>query len=130
MPKSPIQIYIVDDELSVRTAYARLARSSNMIPQIFASVEEFMQANVIDDNACVVADVRMHGSSGLTLPVLLSNAGRKLPVIFVTAHDTPEIRDQAQRAGASAFFRKPVDGQALMDAVIWALEERSERRPT
>ncbi|HSI65408.1 MAG TPA: response regulator [Candidatus Saccharimonadia bacterium] len=118
---TPVQIYIVDDEPAVRAAYARLVRSAKMEPLTFCTVEEFLEAKVADKNACILSDIRMPGSSGLELPGLLSKAGRHLPVIFTTAHDTPETRDIAQRAGAAGFFRKPVDGQALLDAIEWAL---------
>lgn len=119
----PIQIYIVDDEPSVRAAYARLVRSARMEPRTFCTVEEFLSTELSDENACVVSDIKMPGSSGLALPGLLDKAGRHLPVIFITAHDTPETRDTAQRAGAAGFFRKPVDGQALLDAIEWALSK-------
>jgi FixJ family two-component response regulator len=121
MPTLPIQVYIVDDEPSVCTAYARLIRSAKMAPRTFASVEDFMGSEISDDNACVVSDVQMPGASGLELPVLLNRAGHHLPVIFVTAHDTPETRERAQRVGAAAYFRKPVDDMALLDAIAWAL---------
>ena len=121
MPSAPIQIYIVDDEPSICTAYARLVRSAKMQPRTFASVEDFMRSDFTDENACVVSDVQFPGKSGLELPVLLGRAGHHLPVIFVTAHDTPETRDLAQRYGAAAYFRKPVDDQALLDAIAWAL---------
>jgi FixJ family two-component response regulator len=128
MSSLPIQVYIVDDESSIRTAYARLARSAKMEPQTFGSVEEFMRTEVCDDNACVVSDVRMPGASGLELPALLSRAGRHLPVIFTTAHDTAETRDFAQRLGAAAYFRKPVDDQALLDAITWAISAQSSSK--
>jgi FixJ family two-component response regulator len=121
MPTLPIQVYIVDDEPSICTAYARLVRSAKMRPRTFASVEDFLCAEVEDENACVVSDVQFPGKSGLELPVLLGRAGHHLPVIFVTAHDTPETRDRAQRYGAAAYFSKPVDDQALLDAIRWAL---------
>jgi FixJ family two-component response regulator len=121
MPKPPIQVYIVDDEPSVCTAYARLVRSAKMQPLTFASVEDFMQSEFSDANACVISDIQMPGASGLDLPALLDRAGHRVPVIFVTAHDTPETRALAQRAGAVAYFRKPVDDQALLDAIAWAL---------
>lgn len=124
MPNLPVQIYIVDDEPSVSTAYARLMLSARMQPRTFDSVEEFLRADLSDENACVLSDVRMAGTSGLELPALLAGAGRDLPVIFITAHDTPETRQKAQRAGAAAYFRKPVDDQALLDAVAWALSKR------
>ncbi len=121
MPNSPIQVYIVDDEPSICTAYARLVHSAKMQARTFASVEDFIRAEFTDENACVVSDVQFPGKSGLELPVLLGRAGHTLPVIFVTAHDTSETRDLAQRFGAAAYFRKPVDDQALLDAITWAI---------
>lgn len=128
MVNAPIRVYIVDDEPSVCTAYARLARSAKMQPRTFASVEEFLSADLPDENACVVSDIQMPGTSGLDLPMLVGRAGRHLPVIFVTAHDTPQARSQAQRVGAAAYFRKPVDAQALLDAITWAIT-KSEENP-
>ena len=127
MSGPPIQVYIVDDEPSVCTAYARLVRSANMQPHTFPSVEAFLREDFDDDNACVVSDVCMPGASGLDLPGLLASAGRHVPVIFVTAHDTPETRTRAQISGAAAYFRKPVDDQALLDAIAYALS--GPRRP-
>jgi FixJ family two-component response regulator len=125
MPNLPIHVYIVDDEPSICTALARLVRSARMQPQTFASVEDFMRSEVSDENACVVSDIRFPGTSGLDLPVLLSRAGRRLPVIFLTGQDTDETRQYAQRMGAAAYFRKPVDDQALLDAIVWALGPQS-----
>lgn len=121
MPDTPVQVYIVDDEPSICTAYARLVRSAKMQARTFASVEDFLRAEFSDDHACVICDVQFPGKSGLELPVLLERAGHHVPVIFVTAHDTSETRDQAQRIGAMGYFRKPVDDQALLDAIAWAV---------
>jgi FixJ family two-component response regulator len=123
MPTPPVYVYILDDEPSVCTAYARLVRSARMHPRTFASVEDFMRADLTDENACVISDIQMPGKSGLDLPQLLAQAGRHLPVIFVTAHDSPQTRDRAQSLGATAYFRKPVDDQALLDAIAWALTQ-------
>ena len=121
MPTAQTRIYIVDDEPLVCTAYSRLARSAKMEARTFSSVEEFLSAEISDENTCLICDIAMHGISALELPTLLARAGRQLPVIFVTAHDTPETREFAQRAGAAAYFHKPVDDQALLDAIAWAL---------
>lgn len=124
-PMSPqtVQVYIVEDEPSVATAYARLVRSARMTPRTFASVEDFLRSEISDRNACVVSDVQFPGKSGLELPALLAQAGHRLPVIFVTANDTPQSRDTAQRVGGAAYFRKPVDDQALLDAITWAIKQ-------
>lgn len=125
MPVPQLQVYIVDDEPSVGMAYARLMRSANITPRTFASVEDFIRSDFTDENACVISDVRMPGISGLELPELLARAGHRVPVILTTAHDTPETREIAHRAGAAAFFRKPVDDQALLDAIAWAVREQA-----
>ena len=121
MSKTPVQVYIVEDEPSVATAYARLVRSAKMQPRTFASVEDFLRSDFTDENACVISDIQMPGTNGLDLPSLLARAGHRVPVIFVTAHDTPETRCRAQSAGAAGYFRKPVDDQALLDAIAWAI---------
>ena len=120
-------VYIIDDDPSVRRALSRLMRTAGLSEIAFASVEEFVAANVEDTNACVVADVRMPGASGLDLPEMLAKRGSQLPVIFVTAQDTELVREHARNVGAAGYFRKPVDDQALIDSIHWALSKsRSE----
>lgn len=114
----------------MREAYARLMRSAGLLPRTFASVEEFLDAEWTSHAACVVADVRMPGVSGLDLPGLLQRHRRSVPVIFVTAHDTEETRILASRVGAAGYFRKPVDDQALLDAIEWALSHGHEIKRT
>jgi len=120
MPNIPIQVYIVDGDPSLCTAYARLVRSAKMEPRTFSSVEDFLHSDLSDENACVISDIQMPGISGLELPALLARAGHHLPVIFVTEHDTTETHDRAQREGAAGYFRKPIDDQALLDAIAWS----------
>lgn len=129
MPNPPIQVYVVDDEQAVCTSFARLLRSAKMRPQTFLSVEELLRADLANQNACVVSDVRMPGTSGLALPALLAEAGLRIPVIFVTAHDMPDMGRIAQQAGAIAWFRKPVDDQALIDAIVQAVGRPPDTPP-
>lgn len=92
-----------------------------MEPRTFTSVEDFMRSEFSDENACVIADIEMPGISGVDLPRLLAQAGHHLPVILVTAHGKPETRAHARHEGAAAYFHKPIDDQALLDAIKWAL---------
>ena len=64
----------------------------------------------------------MPGLTGVDLQDELVKKGVKLPVIFVTADDNEQTRMEARALKAAGFFRKPVDGSALLDAVAWALE--------
>ena len=114
-------VYIIDDDESVRRALSRLLRSAGLDSLGFGSVAEFGEADVAQRDGCIIADVRMPGGSGLDLPDLLRRIGRELPVIILTAQDTEPTRAAAKRAGAAGFFRKPVDDQALLDAIHWVL---------
>ena len=122
MPAPRATICIVDDEAPVRTALERLLRSAGYAGRTFESVDDFIAADLEVKPACVVADIRMPGISGLELPARLRAQHKDIPVIFITAYDTPDTRAEARRAGAAGYFRKPVDDQALLDAIEWAIE--------
>ena len=66
---------------------------------------------------------RLAEGDSLELPGLLSERGKSAPVIFITATDTTESRDRARSAGAAAYSCKPVDQQALLDAIAWAMSD-------
>jgi len=93
-------------------------------PISFASADEFLALGDYAGSACVIADVTVRGSTGVELAQTLQQRGDRLPVILVTAHDTDEVRAAARRCGAAAYFRKPVDDQALVDSIEWALSAR------
>lgn len=114
-------VYIVDDDASVRRSLERLLRSAGYQPACFASVEELLHGTV-GAPACVIADVTLTGRSGLELGQALAERGHHVPLIMLTAHDTAEMRAAAKAGGAVAFFRKPVDDQALVDSIEWVLE--------
>ena len=118
-------VYIVDDDDSVRTALTRLLRSANMRVHSFACVDDFLKSDKLDEHSCVIADIRMPGTCGLGLPKLLAASGHKNPVIFLSAQDTVQTRAAAKRAGGAGFFRKPVDAQALLDAIEWTFREEN-----
>lgn len=117
-------IYIVDDDESVLRAMKRLILSMNMDVESFASGREFLDSDYRDQNACLIVDVKIPGMSGMELQQKLVDKGSKLPVIFITAFDTEETRDQAKKAGAAGYFQKPVDDQALLDSIQWALSRQ------
>ncbi|MGP0098343.1 MAG: response regulator [Terriglobales bacterium] len=75
------------------------------------------------ENDCILLDMRMPGSTGFNLRHKLAACGVQLPVIVVSASDGAQIREHARQLGAVSFFRKPVDDQALLDAIWWAISK-------
>ena len=110
-------ISVIDDDESVRNAVRSLLRSLGYRVAVFASGEDFMGSEHLDDTACLIIDVRMPGMSGLDLQRRLLAASRRIPIIFITGLDDDDARRQALDAGALAFLRKPFREQTLMDAV-------------
>jgi FixJ family two-component response regulator len=112
-----VKVYVVDDDESVRHAIVRLLRSAGIVAQGFASAEEFLEADVPEKDSCLVSDIRLPGISGVDLKEEMDKRGNAMPVIFITGHDAEEMRRRARMPGVVAYFRKPVDAQALLDAI-------------
>jgi len=122
MVRNPIQkIYIVDDDDSVRRALGRLIRSEGLISEAYASGEAFLAALPEEARGCVIMDIRMPGLTGYDVQHRLHQRHRYIPVIALSAQDDEEARRCARELGATAFFRKPVDDQALLDSIRWLL---------
>ncbi len=115
-------IFVIDDDASVRTALARLIASAGHEAETFASAEEFLASTRPACSDCLVVDIHLGGMSGLELQRELVQADSLAPIIFITAFDSAEVRREAKRAGADAYFRKPFDDQALLDAIDFALD--------
>ena len=117
MAREPFTVYVVDDDESIRRALKRLLRSAGYHAVTFNSAEEFMEAASWREEGCLVLDIRLPGMTGLDLQEKLAASGAKYPVIFMTAHDNPQWRDRAKKAGAVAYLRKPFEEESLLDAI-------------
>jgi FixJ family two-component response regulator len=115
-------IAIVDDDELMRNALQGLLKSVGLPARTFASAEEFLQSGQQDQTACLIADIRMPGMSGLELQAKLNAARCRIPTIFITAHGDSKMRMQALRAGAVEFLAKPFDDEVLLGNVRAALE--------
>jgi FixJ family two-component response regulator len=115
-------VAILDDDDSVRSALQGLLKAVGLPAQAFASAEEFLQSGQQRLIACLIADIRMPGMSGLELQAQLNAEHCRIPIIFITAHGDTKMRMQALRAGAVEFLTKPFNDEALLESVRTALE--------
>lgn len=123
-------IHIIDDNPNVWRALSRLMASAGFMWRAYSSAEDFLANAKPEQGDCIIADISMPGMGGLDLKRQLNIAGNNTPVIFLTGHDTEEIRAAANEAGAAGYFRKPVDAQALLDAIQWALNKQRTLPPS
>lgn len=118
-------IAIVEDDASVRWALRLLLVSAGFEAVVYPSVEAFMESRETAACDCIIADLCMPGLTGFDLLERLRARGNCPPIIFVTAFSTSINRQRAHRLGAKAFFAKPVDDQALLDAIHWVIEDEA-----
>jgi FixJ family two-component response regulator len=116
-------VAIVDDE-SVQLALRDLIESDGLPAICFGSAEQFLDSEARSKAACLIADIRMPGMSGLELQAKLKAERCRIPVIFITAHGETELRNHAMREGAVEFLSKPFDDEVLLQAVNAALDRR------
>ncbi len=69
----------------------------------------------------VLMDLHLPDMDGLEVTRRLRAAGVAAPVLALTASATPAERAQCERAGMSAFLTKPVQPEALHEALLVAL---------
>lgn len=115
-------VAVIDDDESICRAIKRLLRSVGITAETFSSGEEFLGkllSTAAYRPACVVLDFQMPGINGLELQRRL--APTRVPVIFITAHDDPAVREKALASGAAGYLRKPFDDARLVKAVEIAL---------
>lgn len=114
-------VVIVDDDELVRDSLDGLMKAAGFPALTFASAEDFLNSGEQENTACLIADIRMPGMSGLELQSKLSRDDLRIPIIFITAQGDEKMRMQALRAGAVEFLAKPFDDDVLLDSVRAAL---------
>ena len=117
MAKAKQTVVIVDDDASMNLAVKRVLNAAGFDAQTFASGEELLRTGMSPTAACLVIDLRLPGRSGFDLVERLAERRSFVPVVFITAHDEPENRKHAEKAGAVAYLPKPFEGKSLIEAV-------------
>ena len=119
-------IAIVDDDEDVRDAICGLMRAMGFAAEAFSSAEDFLRSPIVSRTACLIADHNMPGMSGLDMYRRLSESGKAMPTILITAYPTEEVRSLALAAGVIKYLVKPFVEADLVDGVRIALAEEPE----
>jgi len=116
-------ISLVDDDESIRRTTTLLIESFGFHAAAFESAESFLKSGQLHETSCLIIDLQMPGMNGLQLQSQLAAAGYKVPVVFITAYDKEESRQQALQAGAVAFLSKPFNDGLLLQTIRAALRQ-------
>lgn len=115
-------VHVVDDDDDVRRGFTRLLHSAGLDVRSYATAGDFLDEVDSAPPGCILLDVTMPGITGTEVLVRLKEKRNSLPVIVVSARDTEAIQDLVHSLGARMFLRKPVDDQALLDAINWVTQ--------
>lgn len=110
-------ISIVDDDESIRRTTTLLIQSFGFQAAAFESADSLLKSGQLQETSCLIVDVQMPGMNGLQLHRHLAASGYRIPIIFITAYDNKESRQQAMQAGAVAFLSKPFNDDLLLEAI-------------
>lgn len=128
MTTLPPLIHVVDDDESLRTALLRLLDAAGFEARGYASTGDFLLQPPPDRPGCVLLDVRLPGPSGLDLQAALRCQSNPLPVVFLTGYADVAASVRAMKAGAVDFLTKPVEREALFEALQRALDRDAAQR--
>jgi FixJ family two-component response regulator len=113
----PIRVAVVDDDEGACRSLSRLLRAGGMGSITYSSAEAFLGDDKHPKFDCLVLDIQLGGMTGIELQRQRLTAGDKTPVIFITGHDDPEARAEAEAQGCAAFFRKNDSGGDVLQAI-------------
>jgi FixJ family two-component response regulator len=112
-----IYVAVVDDDESLCRSFSRLLRTAGFQPVTYASAEALLEDAKRPRFDCLVLEIQLDGMSGLELTRRLAAVKDTTPVIFITAHDEPEVRAQALATGCAGYFRKTDPGEQVLEAI-------------
>src|SRR4030088_1031771 len=115
-------VFVVDDDALVRSAIQGMLKSVGLHSETFATPHEFLRSKRPDGPSCLILDVRLPGVNGLDFQHELTDAGIRIPIIFITGHGDIPMTVKAMKSGAVEFLTKPFRDQDLLDAIHQALD--------
>jgi FixJ family two-component response regulator len=116
-------VSVVDDDQSARDSLPDLLKELGFAARTFSSAEEFLASDCIDQTKCLILDVAMPGMSGVELQRELARRGKHIPIVFITAHAEPSLRQLVLQQGTSACLFKPFSDTVLLEALNTALRD-------
>jgi FixJ family two-component response regulator len=125
---SSATVFVVDDDPDVRASIEGLLKSAGLRSKSFETAEQFLEMKPLDGPSCLILDISLPGISGLDFQERLRQAGRQIPIIFITGHGDVPTSVKAMKSGALEFLTKPFDDQALLTAVEQAIARDSATR--
>jgi FixJ family two-component response regulator len=112
-----IYVAVVDDDVSACRSFSRLLRAAGFQPVTYGSAEALLEDDKRPRFDCLLLDIQLAGMSGIELSRRLAAVRDLTPIIFITAHDDPEMRSQALASGCAGYLKKTDPAEVVFDAI-------------
>ena len=123
-----VVVHVVDDDAALRSALAGLFATVGLVTQTYGTAREFLSSGFTDAPGCIIIDIRLPDMNGLAFHAKLAERGVRLPVIIMTGYGDIPMTVRAMKGGAVDFLPKPFGDQAMIDAVLAAVERDRQQR--
>jgi FixJ family two-component response regulator len=114
-------VTVVDDDESIRESLPDLLREFGFEARAFASAEDFLTSEYVDQTRCLILDIAMPGMTGPDLQRELTIRRQEIPIVFITAHRSDNTRPRVLERGAVDCLFKPFSDADLLQALNTAL---------
>ena len=121
-------IAVVDDDMSIRNATQDLLKAAGFTTATFSNATSFLDSPMRPNVACLVADMRMPGMTGIELHELLAASGTGIPTVIITAHPGELRPERTHEAGITCLLIKPFAPDELLECVRKAVVKSQGRR--
>ena len=122
------QIWIADDDRSIRWVLERALQRADIGVRSFESADQVISALRTQQPDALVTDICMPGTDGLKLLERMQRDYPDIPVIIMTAHSDLESAVSAYQGGAFEYLPKPFDVNEAVELVRRACNMRHERQ--
>jgi FixJ family two-component response regulator len=116
-------VYVVDDDEAVRDSLQWLLEGNDYRVRCYESAEDFLSRYDTREVACLVADIRMVGMSGMELQDKLIERRSPLPIVFITGHGDVPMAVESMKKGALDFIQKPFQEASLLSIIEKMLDK-------
>ena len=123
-----VAVYVIDDDVSIRESIKGLLESAGLRSECFETAENYLQTEPSSGPSCLILDVSLPGMNGMDFQRQLNQAGRRIPIIFITGYGDIPMSVRAMKLGAVEFLTKPFLDNDLLGAVRQALARDAIRR--
>ena len=120
-------IYIVDDEVSVRTTLENVFQLAGFVVHAFDNPFIAIESKLETNNSCILLDLSMPEMGGIKFQQLLHEKKISIPIVFYTGKADIDSAVDAMSGGAFTLVRKPAANSVLIEKVLDAIKMHTDQ---